>query len=51
MMVTYNYVVYAQDGSTPLHFAADNGHVEVARLLINHKANVNAVNKVPSSYL
>ncbi|MHB9037925.1 MAG: ankyrin repeat domain-containing protein [Armatimonadota bacterium] len=29
-------------GYTPLHFAAYNGHLDVARVLIRHHANVNA---------
>jgi ankyrin repeat protein len=29
-------------GSTPLHYAAYNGHVEIARLLLQNGADVNA---------
>jgi ankyrin repeat protein len=32
-------------GSTPLHWAARNGHTTVAELLVAHKADVNAVNQ------
>lgn len=31
-----------QDGWTPLHYACDRGHVEVAKLLLEEGANVNA---------
>ena len=35
-----------QTGFTPLHLASSGGEVECARLLLDHKANVNSVNKV-----
>ena len=36
---------------TGLHLAAQNGHVEVARLLVEHTADVNAANKVSQQTL
>ena len=42
-----HFVVYIfQDKRTPLHYAAFNGMTEVATLLINSGANLNAVDKV-----
>jgi ankyrin repeat protein len=32
----------AEDGSTPLHWASERGHVEVAQLLIKHGADTTA---------
>jgi ankyrin repeat protein len=31
-------------GSTPLHYAAQGGHVECVNLLLKAKANINAIN-------
>ena len=36
----------SQDGSLPLTWASQKGHVEVARLLLEHKADANQANKV-----
>jgi ankyrin repeat protein len=36
----------SQDGSGPLHWASREGHVEVARLLLEHKAAVNQADTV-----
>ena len=38
--------VHAQDGQTPLHAAAIKGHVEIAQLLMEKGANVEATDKV-----
>lgn len=35
-----------QDGCTPLHCAAHNGHKEIAELLLDKGANIDAVDKV-----
>jgi len=35
-----------QDQATPLHIAAHNGHLEVVKLLMAHKADVNVMDKV-----
>ena len=37
---------YHQDGWTALHRAADNGHIEVVRLLLDRHANIEAVSNV-----
>ncbi|MGV8072939.1 MAG: ankyrin repeat domain-containing protein [Syntrophobacteraceae bacterium] len=34
-----------ENGNTPLHFATWGGHVECVRILLEHHADVNAVNK------
>jgi len=31
---------------TPLHFAANNGHLKVVEYLVNHKADINAKNNI-----
>ena len=36
----------AQTGSTPLYIAAQNGHLDIVRLLLDRSANVDAANKV-----
>ena len=38
--------VHAQSGQTPLLEAASNGHVEIAQMLIEKGANIEAPNKV-----
>ena len=38
-------------GATPLHFAAENGHVEIARLLLQNGAELNAKNNYGSTSL
>ena len=39
-------VLYYQDGGTPLHYAARNNALDVAKLLIEKGANMNAANNV-----
>ena len=34
-----------KDGRTPLHWASENGHLEVAKLLLANNANVDAADK------
>ena len=38
--------VHAQDGRTPLYKAAINGHVEIAQMLMEKGANIEATTKV-----
>jgi len=38
--------IYLQDGWTPLHQAAHNGHIEVVRHLLSSGADVNKATKV-----
>ena len=38
-----------QDGWTALHASAQNGHIEVARLLLDSKADIHAATEVPRS--
>ena len=41
------YVMYMQDGMTPLHLACMRGHMDVAAMLIDkHGANPTAATKV-----
>ena len=44
----YTILLYdvTQYGSTALMWASENGYTELANLLIDHGANVNAVDKV-----
>ena len=35
-----------QDGDTPLHIAAENGHTEIASLLIGSGADIHSKDKV-----
>ena len=39
----------SQDGQTGLILAAQNGHEEVVRLLLEHGAEAKAADKVPSA--
>jgi hypothetical protein len=38
--------MFLQDGSTPLHLAAQEGHTGVVALLLEHKANLETADKV-----
>ena len=38
------FAQFSQDGNTPLHFAAQEGRVEMVEYLINKMANINAKN-------
>ena len=38
--------MHGQDGGTPLICAASNGHVEIAQLLVEKGANIEATEKV-----
>ena len=38
--------VHAQEGSTPLIMAASNGHVEIAQMLMEKGANIEATDEV-----
>ena len=40
-----------QDGSTPLHLASERGHLDLARLLVEHGANVAAQDQDESTPL
>lgn len=33
------------DGSTPIHLAAEHGHLEVSRMLLDHNAEVDAMHE------
>jgi ankyrin repeat protein len=41
--VNPNDFTHLQEGWTPLHSAAQNGHLEVVRLLLGHGANREAI--------
>ena len=45
MIVTVICLVY-QDGNTALMWASYNGHKEMAKLLLDHGANINIKDKV-----
>ena len=36
------FLIIPQNGETPLHTAAGKGNIEVVRLLLENKANINA---------
>ena len=38
--------IHPQHGMTPLHFAANAGHLKVVQCLLAAKANVNAIDEV-----
>ena len=40
----------SQDGWTPLHRASQNGHLEVVKLLLEHKVDAEVKNTVRLSY-
>ena len=40
-----------QNGSTPLHVASQNGHKDIAQLLLDHGAGVSIASKVSVSFL
>ena len=46
LYVIFNVKWYYQLGCTALHHAADNGHIEVVRLLLDRHANIEAVTNV-----
>jgi len=39
-------IIFMQNGSTSLHSAAWNGHLEVVKMLIKSGADVNIINNV-----
>ncbi len=41
-MNTFSYPLRFQDGVTPLHFAAEHGHVESGKILLKHGADKSA---------
>ena len=43
LYVIFNVKSYYQDGMTALLWAADRGHIEVVRLLLDRHANIEAV--------
>ena len=45
------FSVEYQDGSTPLHIASDSGHIDVARLLLEKGANIEAKETVSVSII
>ena len=49
--LSYGPTVSTQDKWTPLHYASQNGHTEVAALLVQGGADVNARTKVSDSRL
>ena len=42
----YNDMLLLQGGSTALHWACRNGHVEVVKLLMSNNADISATTKV-----
>ena len=39
--------LYSQNLTTPLHLASENGNIQSVKLLLQHNATVNAIEKVP----
>lgn len=50
LYVINNMIVVKKKSNTPLFRAIENGHCEIVRLLLDHKANVNAQNGVRANY-
>lgn len=51
LLHTLSYIskhVFSQDGMTALHLAADGGHYECTRLLLEARCNVNELSNVGS---
>ena len=42
---------YYQNGDTPLHIASDRGAVDIVKMLLQHKAEPNAQNKVAKLFI
>ena len=40
------FVLLLQDGSTALHIAAYNNHLEIIKVLVTYGVDINVVNKV-----
>ena len=51
-LIFYTYTIYDyQDGRTPLHYACSCGHREIARILLDKGANLEATADVSISLL
>jgi ankyrin repeat protein len=52
LLLTYNAAVDAvnSDSATPLHFAAQRGHIDACTLLLDHGAKVRIYSQLYSAY-
>ena len=46
LLLLFDYIMYHQDGRTAPHYAAENGHTKIFKLLLDRGVNVDTASKV-----